>query len=100
MNMFKLDLPPYMYLMQVVRHYPLAAATYIEVWRQKDKNCKLSIPKNQIRNQFLVTPAKFRNDLYNLAQEGLINVQETWNTDQTEWWRLDIEIVNYEEEHD
>lgn len=98
MNMFNFDLPPYPYLMQVIKHYPLAAATYIELWRKKDKKHKYEVSKNQIRSEFLVPPTKFRNDLYCLAQEGLVNVEETWDKEQKEWWKLSVEMVNFEEE--
>jgi len=95
---FNIDLPPYLYLKQVIDHYPTSAGTYIELWRHKDKKHKLVIAKNQIRNQFLCAPTKFRNDLYNLVREGLVNIDEKWDKDNKDWWELTIELVSFEEE--
>lgn len=92
---FNIDLPPYMYLTQVLNHCPRAASTYIELWRHKDKHHKIVVAKNQVRNQFLIGSAKFMNDLLALVREGLINVDQD-SLDQ--WNRLSIELVNYEEE--
>ena len=97
-GIFNIDLPPYAYLKQVIDHHPLAAGTYVELWRHKDKNHRVIVAKNQIRNQFLIAPTKFRNDLYQLVKEGLVNVDEKWDKDQKEWWELTIELVNFEEE--
>lgn len=90
--------PPYPYLIQVAKHYPQATSTYLELWRVKDRKHKVTITKNEIRNKFLIGAAKFRNDVFSLAQEGLVSVNETWDVNQTEWYKLDIELVNFEEE--
>jgi hypothetical protein len=95
---FNIDLPPYVYLTQVLNHCPRSASTYIELWRHKDKNSKVSVAKNQIRNQFLMSAAKFRNDLMSLVKEGLINVDEQMDSDERDWWKLNIELVNFEDE--
>jgi len=97
-NGFNIDLPPYAYLMQVINHHPNSAGTYIELWRHKDKKHKLHVNKYEIRDKFLMAPTKFRNDLTYLVKEGLINVNETWDIDRKSWYKIDIEMVNYEEE--
>lgn len=94
-NKFNIDLPPYMYLMQVLNHAPRAASTYIELWRHKDKQHKVVVAKNQVRNQFLIGSAKFMNDLLALVREGLINVDQD---SLDEWHQLKIEMVNFEDE--
>lgn len=94
-NFFNFELPPYQYLLQVLNNHPLAAATYVEVWRQKNKENKISIDKREIRNKFLVAPTKFRNDLYQLVREGLLNVHESWDHEHREWYKLDIELVDF-----
>ncbi len=97
-NFFNIELPPYCYLVQVLNNHPLAASTYIEAWRQKDSKNKISIHKKEIRNRFLIAPTKFRNDLYQLVREGLVSVQESWDETQKEWYKLDIELVDFGEE--
>ena len=92
------QLPPYDYLMQIINHHPSSSATYIEAWRSRDDKDKLVIAKKEIRKKFLISPSKFRNDLLNIAKEGLINVHESWDLDETEWWRLEIEFVRFDDE--
>jgi len=98
-NNFNLDIPPYAYLSQVLKHCPLSASTYLELWRHKDKKHKVVIDKEQIRNTFLVAPTKFRNDCFTLVNEGLINVNESKSI-EGHWYKMTIEMVNFEEEDD
>jgi hypothetical protein len=95
-NIFKIDLPPYPYLVQVINNQPKSASTYIELWRQRDGKNKVSVDKQEIRNKFLIAPTKFRNELYGLVREGLINVHESWDKEQKSWHKIDIEIVDYD----
>jgi hypothetical protein len=97
-NFFKSELPPYQYLSQILNNSPLAAATYVEIWRHKDVKNKLTIDKDQVRNQFLVAPTKFRNDLYTLVRSGLVSVEETRDKLDKDWYKMDIELVAYGEE--
>jgi hypothetical protein len=94
-NFFNIELPPYPYLVQVINNHPLAAATYVEIWRQRDKENKITIEKNEIRNKFLIAPTKFRNDLYQLVREGLANVHESWDKEKKDWHKIDIELVDF-----
>jgi|GEM_PF-5789916 hypothetical protein len=96
-NIFKLDIPPYPYLSQVLKHCPLAASTYVELWRHKNNKHQVVIDKDNIRNTFLVAPTKFRNDCFSLVNEGLINVDET-KTKEGSWYKMLIELVNFEDE--
>jgi len=92
---FNLDLPPYAYLMQVLNHAPKVAASYIEIWRHKDKNNKLVVAKNQIRNQFLMAATKFRNDCMILVREGLIDLVQKGDD---EFYTLHIEVTGWGED--
>lgn len=72
----KHELPPALYLLQVLKDCPKAALTYCMLWSKKDvKNC-LTIYRNDIRSEFLMTQKKFNHDLLLLVREALINVQE------------------------
>lgn len=94
-NIFNIELPPYAYLMQVLNHSSKSAATYIEIWRHKDKQNKIKVAKNDIRDRFLIPAAKFRNDLLVLVKEGLVSVDQTGDDD---WYILNIEVIGWGDE--
>lgn len=84
------QLPPYLYLIQVLQHCPKAGALYVDLWNHKDKENRLSIGKNKVRSEFLTSLAKFRHDLLLLVKEGIVSVDETPNA-------IHIELVDWEE---
>lgn len=96
-NIFKMDLPPYAYLMQVLNHTPKVAASYVEIWRHKDKHDRLIVCKTEIRNKFLMTAAKFKNDCLVLVREGLINLEQRGDDD---FYTLHIDVVGWGEDED
>jgi hypothetical protein len=81
--------PPYIYLAQVIEHCALSASTYLQLWREKDKDNVVHIYKKDVYVQFLKRPYKFKNDLINLVKEGLISIDETPK-------KYVIELVDYE----
>jgi hypothetical protein len=83
--------PPYFYLAQIADHCPKALSTYLDLWRRKDDENKLNISKHDIRNEYLKTLTRFKNDCMLLAKECLINVDESPNF-------LSIELVGWEDE--
>lgn len=88
-----LDMPPYHYLRQVLDHCPKAGLTYIDIWARMDKDNRIKIDKEAIRNNFLVSLSKFRHDLLLLVKEGLISIEETPKT-------IKIEVVGWDDEED
>ena len=93
-NIFNMDLPPYPYLMQVLNHTPGIAASYVEIWRHKDKHDKVVVSKTQIRNQFLITATKFKNDCMALVREGLISLEQKGDD---RFYTLHIDVVGWGE---
>jgi len=95
-HFFDTNVPPYIYLSQVVKHCPNAAYLYLELWRSKDKNHLVKVIKKEIQTQFLIPFYKFEKNLLQLVQEGLISVQEKRNTIKSKSYLI-IEVVNFEE---
>ena len=88
-HIFNPNLPPYAYLMQVLNHNPQSASTYVELWRHKDDDSKVVVTQDEIRNRFLNTPTKFRNNLMYLVKEGLVSVDESGD-------KMTIELVDFD----
>lgn len=84
-------LPPYAYLMQVLLHCPLAAFTYVQLWKDKNLENKLLIAKDEIQDYYLISKTRFKNNLQSLAREGLVNIHERPST-------LEIEFVIWDDE--
>jgi len=95
-HFFDINVPPYIYLSQILKHCPSAGNTYLELWRSKDKNNQIQILRNDIQKQFLLTKAKFENDLFQLVREGLISVEEKPHKIKQKSYLI-IEIVDFEE---
>jgi hypothetical protein len=87
------EIPPYPYLFQVAEHCPRAALTYLSIWKEKDKKNSLSVYKEDIRLQFLMSPTRFRNDLLLLVREGLVSVNETPLS-------IDVDVIGYDDRFD
>jgi hypothetical protein len=85
------NLPPYMYLKQVLMHCPRAGETYIELWRAKDKQSKVRMDPYESEIKFMIKSRRFKTDLFQLVKEGLVSVTEHLN-------RYEIELVDYGEE--
>jgi hypothetical protein len=87
----KSSFPPYEYLMQVLMHCPQAAFTYMQLWKDKNREDKVVIYKDEIWSEYLVSKIKLKSDLQKLAREALINIEERPNT-------FEIELTNWSEE--
>ena len=84
----KSEYPPYLYLKQVAEHCPKAVSTYMTIWQEKNLENKLNVYKKEVRNDYLISLAKFRHDLLLLVKEGLVSINETPNL-------LEIELVDW-----
>lgn len=71
------DVPPYFYLRHVLKTCPKAALTYIDLWRNCDRDNTVLVQKKEIKNEYHIHVNKFSHDLLALVSEGLANVQET-----------------------
>ncbi len=91
MQMF--DYPPYPYLYQVALYCPKAVITYMQLWEKRNKNsCKTTIIKSDLKNQYLTTATKLKNDLLLLMREGLLSIVEETS------YSLVIELVDFDED--
>lgn len=70
------DLPPSLYLRQVLEHCPKAGKAYCILWDNRDKNNNVSLTLDDIRQTYLFSLKTWRDDLRLLAKEGLININE------------------------
>lgn len=85
--------PPYQYLKQVLTSCPSAGLTYMQLWQHVDDNLRLKIKKNNIRNLFLCTPTKLKNDAMVLMREALVDMTETEHY-------LHFELTGWEDDDD
>lgn len=84
------DYPPYPYLYQVALYCPKAVLSYMQLWEKRDKNtCKTTVIKSELKNQYLITQTKFKNDLLLLMREGLISIRETD-------YSIEVDLVDYD----
>jgi hypothetical protein len=83
--------PPYYYLTQVADNCSKAVSTYMMLWRNADKEKKMSIYKKDVRSEYLISLCKFRHDLLLLVKQGLVSVDETPAL-------LNIELVGWDSE--
>lgn len=72
--------PPYSYLIQVADHCPRAMATFLILWREKPNDLTLKYSKEDVSSHYLISWTKFKNDLRQLAREGLLIVEEYPNS--------------------
>jgi len=65
----------------------------MQLWQHADDNLKLKIRKDNIRNLFLCTPTKLKNDSMTLMREGLLGMDETPHY-------LHFELTGWEDDDD
>ncbi len=82
--------PPYIYLKQVAEHCPKAVSTYMTIWNLMNVENKFNVYKEDVRNELLISLAKFRHDLLLLVKEGLVSIEETEKS-------IQIELVDWDE---
>jgi hypothetical protein len=85
--------PPTMYFKQVLQHCPTAALLYSEMWSQKDKNNRLTIPKKEVFPKFLLSVANLKLRLGMLCREGLVSIDEDKKV-------IKVEIVDWDYSED
>lgn len=85
--------PPSLYFKQVLQHCPVAALLYSEMWSQKDKNNRITIPKKEVFPKFLTSVANLKVRLAMLCREGLINIDEDRKV-------IKVEVVGWSEEEE
>lgn len=83
--------PPFFYLLQISEHCPRALCCYLILWRDMDKNQMVHIHKEDIRQKYLMSSTKFKNDLLLILKEGLVSIDETPNM-------FHIEMTGWDEE--
>lgn len=67
------DFPPLPYIELVALNIHEALTTYIRLWRLKDKNHKILMPRKNIQQNFLRSIVKFEIDLMKLCAQGLLS---------------------------
>jgi len=70
------ELPPAMYLEQILNHSPRVALTYIHLWRVRNEDNVVRLTRSFIKEQFLISPTRVLNDIVILAREGLASIHE------------------------
>lgn len=81
---------PPAYVEQVAEHCPKAVLTYITLWKLRDKNNLVKLDTKNFRETYLISLAKFRHDLFLLAKECLINIEQTPH-------EIIVELVDWQE---
>jgi hypothetical protein len=85
------DYPPYAYLFQVAEHCPKAVATYLRLWRDRSDESLLYFDLEDFRQNYCMSLAKFKHDLFLLTKECLVNVEERPS-------QIVVELVEWDEE--
>lgn len=88
-----LELPPPLYLIQVLKNCPCSALTYVYLWQSRDKECKVIIKKATFSANQYIHPTKLRHDIYQLVEEGLASLYEEKDHKVVELvdWKIDAE---------
>lgn len=71
-----LDFPPQRYFLRVLKNCPKSALLYTQIWKKRDKHQMLKPKKQDIRKEYLISPALFRNLLSPLMFLNLISFVE------------------------
>lgn len=87
------EIPPIDYIKLIAQHCPRALMTYISLWEHKDRHDCVAIRKKSVRQDFLLTPTRLRNELFLLVREGLISISENENF-------IKVELVGWNDESD
>jgi len=67
--------------------------SYLLIWKLMDNNCYAKIRKDTMRNDILMSPTRFRNDLFELVKTGLISFE-----DKVDYFL--VEAVDYDAEEE
>ncbi len=88
------QLPPSSYLEQVLEHCSKSGFLYLQLWKKKDKDHKLTIDLTTVKKEFLVSRHKFNHDIFLLVKEGLVSVIKE-ETDS-----IILEMVAWDQDYD
>ena len=70
------EFPPIKYFIRVLKSCPGSALLYIQIWKRRGKSMGFSVPRRDVRREYLISPTMFRNLLAPLAFLNLINFIE------------------------
>lgn len=82
--------PPIAYMKIIADHCPRALSTYIKLWEERDAKSIAVVYKDSIKNNYMISITRFKNDLMGLLKEGLISIDETKKA-------YHIELVDWDE---
>lgn len=85
------DYPPLPYLELVTQHCHKAAATYMALWKKRDKENCLIIKKSDIHEDYLMNVSSFNHNLRLLAKECVLNYEDHPK-------HIKIELVGWDED--
>jgi len=91
-----MDLPPPLYLLQVLQHCCKAGFTYCRLWNEANDSLNVSYTFPEIKEQF-VSLAAFRHNLRLLLREGVIaHVSESLQEISVELtpWQVEEELYD------
>ena len=71
------EFPPLGSFKRVLQTKPETALLYASLWKMKPKSKRMTVKKNEIKKQFLISPTLFRNALLAIGRMDLISFQES-----------------------
>ncbi len=77
MESYNIDLPPIPYLTQILKNCPKSGLVYLDLWKMRNKENVIMVEKRLVRQLFVTSLVRFRNDVTGIVREGLANVDET-----------------------
>ena len=80
------EFPPIKYFIRVLKSCPESALLYTQIWKRRGPLMGFSIPRREVRKEYLISPTMFRNLLAPLAFLNLINFIE----DDEGRYRIDV----------
>ncbi len=68
------SLPPKMYLKLAAKHCPKSISVYMDLWDKKNENNIVSVAKEEVYSNFIISYTKFMNRARELSDEGLVTL--------------------------
>ncbi len=84
------DYPPYAFLEQVAQHCHKAVLTYLWLWKNRDKNNKVTVDSRHIPYQTGQGTAQFNHNLLLLEREHLVNTDREDSV-------VEVEMVSWDD---
>lgn len=85
--------PPYFYLKEVLTNCPKAGLLYMTLWEHCDENLKFKVKKLHVKEIFLCSLTRVKNDLLLLLREGLVSFTENNSS-------MEFELTGWEDDED